>query len=1285
MAIRCAALTWMVAVTVTVAVAEPPSLTLDEHDGALRLRQDGTKLSEKPLRIIVQEWKVSGAKPTAQKADSAGVNNVGSIIESAPIQDGSLQPVGNAWLEEATTTIRRDGEGYTSTTRHANDLSVEASYRQLPDHLVVSGKLINSGSGASRENVPVTLSLVIPIDEQPLNWLSDLHRTEVADHKEERINAVATMAGARGSMSRYPFGAVSGEHAQVALALPLDQPRIHRIRWDGAHAALIAEVDLTVSRLTEKFPAEVPFEFWIFPFEKEWGLRSVAAEYYALTPDSYLNRARRQGLWMAFSQIDKVQRPEDFRFAYHEYHPNVSVAYNAPNGIESLVYCEPVCQYVNLDATFPKETEALRKYIQGLDTRQGSQLRTSITTNSAREIQSAWVVTPWATGARVPTNGDPELPRTERDPWNSFDVNWLPYIDLYRYRSEDQPVDWQGSGLLVDGVIGTDGRCLHLAAGESARQSGIEITASGSDLSLTIVAKGDAEANATVRLSASGATVEKQLTLPTGLGIPTPVTITFSAGEIPAGALDLSLDVSAGELWIDRIESQDVTLRNADFESGTHDKEAVTGLYLDSFEGWDAKDLNFRRDHLRKSDYPLTFDARTGEVAQVIMMHNFELAAEARQRLHKRNQLLMANTALYQWCWSAHFLDVLGIETSWGESEDIIPPKVQEMDYLRTMLYQKPYCYLQNVRFDRFRGKKIEQYFARCFHYGFWPGFFSFNAAEFPYWEDARLYNEDRPVFLKYMQPQGELTEAGWEPVTFAHLSDPELLLERWGGGVAPAADDERRPFAFTIYNPTTSERSATLTIDKSLQAAGEYLVLSPLDGRRASYDPVSGSLALELSPYSVAACLFIPREETVLAESLSSQAQLLNSLADKYHRHAMLTAAPGDIVRPAAPNDLSDFNGKVAQVRSAIEPLYHEEWDRAVTRYRVLYAALTESRRNLVFAPQVPRALALGESAILRAGAGFEDQPLTAVVTIGQTTLTGAFAHGECTLPIPSDLPPGAKANLLLRGADIDSGFPWYESTLDIRDALSFVSIPGSLSIGETGTLSLSVLNNLQVEQVGELVVEGPSQLKPVAVARLTLPPGTVVDYTTALSVQDQPESADLKTTLKLHWNRAGKTISAGIPVTLLPKNASLLRASNVSIVVDSSYYGYDTAPLVDGVIDTRDIDWKQAAWASDEGAVPHWVEFDFGAPKTIAELQLHWAQDGGEYWTSAEVRIEVRPVGSNQWSTVAEHRDPTITPSSRFTFDPVEADRLRIYQPAGKGPLKRAGILWLSEVEAR
>lgn len=1228
--------------------------------------QNGTPLSNNSVRFVVQEWK--RAAGAGQSSDTVEQQGVGSTLVQEFNDELLLLPANEAWNETPLVRLEDRRGKLLYTADYPGSLRIEATFSKTDKGMSIAGELRNLSDAPERQEVPLTLSLVLPIDEQPLSWLADLHESRDATLTEEHIEAVATTAGARGAMSRYPFGAVSGDQTALAVGLPLDQPRIHRIRWDGTHSALIAEIDVTMSDVPVKLKNSIPFEFHLFDFDPEFGYRGAARAYYDLFPGSFETRSATPGQWMPFTQIDQVQRPEDFLFAYHEYHPNVSVAYNEPNSIESLVYCEPPVQYINLSPDTPRDRNLLLGIIANLSGVQGSQVRTSITHNAEGEIMASFVETPWAVGARVPTNGDPDLPRTAENPYNSFDANWKPYIDLYRRNALDDAAGWMGSGKVADGVIGADGRALYLQSGATASQ----FLDSSGGLKIKGMVKGRRDAKLELTFGEETHTVEAGQTFQP-----------LSWAPKATASEDLILAAVNGDIWIDNLEITGAELQNGDFESGELDSERVTGLYLDSFEGWDSKDLNFRREHFPYTDIPLTFDTRTGQTAQVIMMHNFELAAEARRRLHDRGHLLMANTALYQWCWSTHYLDVLGIETSWGETATISPPKLPEMDYLRTMLYQKPYCYLQNVRYENFRGQKIEDYFARCFHFGLWPGFFSHNAAEAPYWQDPELYNADRPVFLRYMVPQRQLAVAGWEPITLASISDSALLVERWGGGPFENGSIRSDDFYFSVYNPTDRDRSATLHLDPRIATADRYLVIDPIAGKRIAFSGEERAINVYLRPMGVGAARFLAYEADTIGTALSEQRDIIVDLLEKYRRHGFLSGAD-------ATNYSKEFQGGLkpagltmidSNVSASIEEIYAEEWSRAIALYRVLAAAREECESGTIFEPAIPGVVVPGEEYALSDTGSDDDYRISYRIDEGKNQ---EIEGNE--LKIPESARPGGYIALTVQSGKDDSFAPYYEARIPVTDAVSLIGLPDRIVMGDEESLVAMIRNNLQRKTTGMLRLDTEGLLSAVDGRQIPLAPGEELEVSFSLKSKERPSVVDADGQLRLNWESGdSRNVEDSVPLTILSRNASLLRTSDVTVNVDSYYFGYDKDPLTDGVIDTAGLDWKQAAWASEEGAVPHWVEFAFKTPRSLREVVIYWAEDSGSYWTSQELRIEVKGPGDGEWTQVGLHQDPAPVRETRIEFTPATVKTLRLYQPVGAGPEKRSGILWLSEVEAR
>ena len=135
------------------------------------------------------------------------------------------------------------------------------------------------------------------------------------------------------------------------------------------------------------------------------------------------------------------------------------------------------------------------------------------------------------------------------------------------------------------------------------------------------------------------------------------------------------------------------------------------------------------------------------------------------------------------------------------------------MDLWRTMSGAKPYLLLMNTDYDRFTPELVEKYFNRCLFYGMWPGFFSHNAADNPYWQNPKWYNRDRPLFKKYLPQIKRVAEAGWQPVTGATCDNEKILCERFGS-------NEKGEVFYTAFNDTTQAQAGTLRIAEPSRGA---------------------------------------------------------------------------------------------------------------------------------------------------------------------------------------------------------------------------------------------------------------------------------------------------------------------------------------------------------------------------------------------------------------------------------------------------------------------------------
>jgi hypothetical protein len=266
----------------------------------------------------------------------------------------------------------------------------------------------------------------------------------------------------------------------------------------------------------------------------------------------------------------------------------------------------------------------------------------------------------------------------------------------------------------------------------------------------------------------------------------------------PPGPLDRGLTNAATSHWNDR-------LKQALY--GPAAKGSLDGEYLDSLEGYVTAELNFRREHFRDTRVPLTFASDTKQPALFKGLAVFEFTQWLCDDVHRLGKLTFANGVPYRFPFLCPWLDVLGTETDWLRDGNYHPAALSQMDLWRTMSGPKPYLLLMNTDYDALTPDRVEKYFQRCLFYGMWPGMFSHNAAENPYWQNPKWYERDRPLFKKYIPQIKRVAEAGWKPVTAARCDNEKIVVERFGPDGGGAC-------YFTLFNDTPLRQGGVLEVD---------------------------------------------------------------------------------------------------------------------------------------------------------------------------------------------------------------------------------------------------------------------------------------------------------------------------------------------------------------------------------------------------------------------------------------------------------------------------------------
>lgn len=232
----------------------------------------------------------------------------------------------------------------------------------------------------------------------------------------------------------------------------------------------------------------------------------------------------------------------------------------------------------------------------------------------------------------------------------------------------------------------------------------------------------------------------------------------------------------------------------------------VDGIYFDSMEWNWHHDLNYRSDHFRYTDYPLTFSADVARPAIWNFVSEFEMMKNVADDMHRQGKLDMGNG--HGWNpFAASNLDLFGAELNWYYSGD---HNTKALDFKRAISNQKPIVFLLNEglndpAFTKAPYKGYGIYFEKLLAYGFFPSFFSVDASNDPYWQDEKKIENGRPFFKKYIPVIRTIAAAGWQPVTYASCPEKDIRIERFG---------EKDSLFFTVRNNGSTDKKCTINFN---------------------------------------------------------------------------------------------------------------------------------------------------------------------------------------------------------------------------------------------------------------------------------------------------------------------------------------------------------------------------------------------------------------------------------------------------------------------------------------
>lgn len=288
----------------------------------------------------------------------------------------------------------------------------------------------------------ITVGFAIPMPAKGLRWWHSIRSSERVAADGSYADSVPMEAGL-GSISKYPFSCVSTAKESICLGIPMSEPCVYRIGYNGGLGWYYIAFDLGLC-------PEVPRQkFSFIIYKSDPGMRAAADKYYRIFPEYFTKRAEREGNWMAFTKVSSVKGWEDFGFAFHE--GDNDVAWDAEHGIYSFRYTEPMSYWMSMTKDLPRTPEKALEIIdansRGADT--GKRDWALATKSSLEEDESGrqrilFFDAPWCDGALFLLNPNPRIPGATK-----ASISWSKEIADRLYGDPTKP---QLAGEYLDSV-----------------------------------------------------------------------------------------------------------------------------------------------------------------------------------------------------------------------------------------------------------------------------------------------------------------------------------------------------------------------------------------------------------------------------------------------------------------------------------------------------------------------------------------------------------------------------------------------------------------------------------------------------------------------------------------------------------------------------------------------------------------------------------------------------------------------------------------------------------------
>jgi len=251
------------------------------------------------------------------------------------------------------------GRGRCQPSRPAKSADVSLSFDDSPyslratvtaeaKRMLIRGEVRSSAA----DDRAITLMCLVPAPKAA-KWFDDIDTARKPAPGVSMCQWVRSGAGALGKASAYPLGCIAGgpmlADAGLALAIPLNQPRLFRISYASEPGLLVIAFDFGLTPATKKFLNRASFSFELFRTDAAWGFRDALRRYYAFHPADFTREIPKVGGWVCWGHLKYVPNFRDFGFQYH-WGPGGAdaVKFDDEHGVYSFLYNDSVRYFADL-------------------------------------------------------------------------------------------------------------------------------------------------------------------------------------------------------------------------------------------------------------------------------------------------------------------------------------------------------------------------------------------------------------------------------------------------------------------------------------------------------------------------------------------------------------------------------------------------------------------------------------------------------------------------------------------------------------------------------------------------------------------------------------------------------------------------------------------------------------------------------------------------------------------------------------------------------------------------